>query len=124
MSSRAINVASVRTAPSSADRFFQCSLYLLVVVGFPAMMGTNKLDLLSLALVVPALVLRGCLLVMRKSVMISERWTSTLTIAYFAFYAADYFYVSQSFLDATVHMVLFSMVVKIFSVRRDRDLLY
>ncbi|HET9839366.1 MAG TPA: DUF3488 and transglutaminase-like domain-containing protein [Candidatus Angelobacter sp.] len=124
MSSRAISVAAVRTVPGSAERFFQWSLYLLVVVGFTALMGTNKLDLPSLALVLPALLLRGCLLLMRKSFTISERWTSTLTIVYFAFYAADYFYVSQSFLDATVHMVLFSMVVKVFSVRRDRDLLY
>ncbi|HLY93080.1 MAG TPA: DUF3488 domain-containing protein, partial [Candidatus Angelobacter sp.] len=124
MSSRAIHLPAMKTASGSAERFFQWSLYLLVVVGFTALMGTNKLDLPSLALVLPALILRGCLLLMRKSFTISERWTSTLTIVYFAFYAADYFYVSQSFLDATVHMVLFSMVVKIFSVRRDRDLLY
>jgi hypothetical protein len=124
MSTRAINLAAAKPAAGSAERFFQWSLYLLVVVGFIALMGTNKLDLPSLALVLPALLVRGFLLMMRKSFMISERWTSTLTIAYFAFYAADYFYFSQSFLDATVHMVLFSMVIKIFSVRRDRDLLY
>jgi hypothetical protein len=124
MSTRAINLAAARSAPGSAERFFQWSLYLLVVVGFTALMGTNKLDLPSLALVLPALLVRGFLLVMRKSFTISERWTGTLTIAYFAFYAADYFYFSESFLNATVHMVLFSMVVKIFSVRRDRDLLY
>ena len=124
MSTRAINVAAPRSAKGSAERFFEWSLYLLLVVGFTALMGTNKLDLPSLALVLPALLLRGFFLMMRKSFSISERWTSTLTIAYFAFYAADYFYFSQSFLDATVHMVLFSMVIKIFSVRRDRDLLY
>ena len=113
-------------APSSgsADRFFQWSLYLLLVMGFVALMGTNKLDLPSLALVIPALLLRGYLLLMRKSLVISERWTSYLTIVYFAFYAADYFYFSQSFINATVHLVLFSMVIKIFSVRRDRDLVY
>ncbi|HKR94021.1 MAG TPA: DUF3488 domain-containing protein, partial [Candidatus Angelobacter sp.] len=124
MSSRTINLAATKAIPGSADRFFQWSLYLLLVVGFTALMGTNKLDLPSLALVLPALLLRVCLLLMRKSFTISERWTSYLTILYFAFYAADYFYFSQSFLNATVHMVLFSMVIKIFSVRRDRDLVY
>ena len=124
MSSRTINLAAPKAIPGSADRFFQWSLYLLLVVGFTALMGTNKLDLPSLALVLPALLLRVCLLLMRKSFTISERWTSYLTILYFAFYAADYFYFSQSFLNATVHMVLFSMVIKIFSVRRDRDLVY
>ena len=87
-------------------------------------MGTNKLDFPSLALVMPALLLRGYFLLMRKTLAISERWTTFLTLIYFAFYAADYFYFSQSFISATVHMVLFSMVIKIFSVRRDRDLMY
>ena len=108
----------------SAERFFQWSLYILVVVGFTALMGTNKLDAPSLALVLPALLLRGYLLLMRKTLVISERWTTFLTMIYFAFYAADYFYFSESFISATVHMVLFSMVIKIFSVRRDRDLMY
>ena len=108
----------------SAERFFQWSLYLLLMTGFIALLGTNKLDLPSLALVIPALLFRGYLLLMRKSLSISERWTSYVTLAYFAFYAADYFYFSRSFISATVHMVLFIMVIKIFSVRRDRDLLY
>src|SRR5438445_70138 len=108
----------------SAERFFQWSLYMLLVVGFAALMGTNKLDVPSLALVLPALLLRGYLLLMRKTLIISERWTTLLTLIYFAFYAADYFYFSESFINATVHMVLFSMVIKILSVHRDRDLMY
>src|SRR5260221_1550690 len=123
MSSRTISLAAAR-GTGSAERFFQWSLYVLLVVGFAALMGTNKLDLPALALVLPALLLRGYSLLMRKSFVLSERWTSSLTIVYFAFDAADYFYFSESFISATVHMVLFSMVVKIFSVRRDRDLLY
>jgi hypothetical protein len=111
-------------AHGSAERFFQWSLYLLLVTGFVALMGTNKLDLPSLALVIPALLFRGYLLLMRKMLVISERWTTYLTLVYFIFYAADYFYVSQSFINATVHLVLFIMVIKIFSVRRDRDLVY
>lgn len=108
----------------SAERFFQWSLYLLLVTGFMALMGTNSLDAPSLIVVIPALLLRGYLMLMRKSFTISERWTTYITIVYFAFYALDYFYVSQSFIGATVHMVLFSMVMKVFSVRRDRDLVY
>ena len=126
MSTRTVIPAAMKALPGtgSAERFFQWSLYLLLVVGFAALMGTNKLDLPSLALVIPALLLRGCFLLARKTFTISERWTTLLTLVYFAFYAADYFYFSQSFINATVHMVLFSMVIKIFSVRRDRDLIY
>ncbi|HYL93867.1 MAG TPA: hypothetical protein VEW69_12010, partial [Alphaproteobacteria bacterium] len=110
--------------PSIAEKFFQWSLYLLLVTGFIALAGTGKLDFPSLAVVVPALALRGYHLWRGKTVIIPERWTSYLTILYFGFYAADYFLISQTFISATVHMVLFSMVVKIFSVQRDRDLFY
>jgi transglutaminase-like putative cysteine protease len=121
-----MNFEAVKTAPGmgSAERFFQWSLYILVLVGFTALMGTNKLDFPSIAVVIPALLLRGYLLLMRKNLTISERWSTMLTVIYFAFYAADYFYFSQSFISATVHMVLFTMIIKIFSVRRDRDLMY
>lgn len=108
----------------SAERFFQWSLYLLVVTGFIALMGTNKLDLPALVLVLPALLYRGYLLLMHREFTLPERWTTWLTLTYFVFYAADFFYFSQSFIAATVHMVLFSLVVKIFSIRRDRDLIY
>ncbi|HEX3092471.1 MAG TPA: DUF3488 domain-containing protein, partial [Candidatus Angelobacter sp.] len=126
MSSRSLNLTAAKAVPGagSAERFFQWSLYVLVVVGFTALMGTNKLDLPSLFLVLPALLLRGYFLLMHRKIAISERWTTALTVLYFAFYTADYFYFSQSFINATVHMVLFSMIIKIFSVRRDRDLMY
>src|SRR5580765_5250295 len=124
MSTRSINFAKATPGSGSAERFFQWSLYVLLGVGFAALAGTNKLDFPSLALVLPALLLRGYLLLMRKTLVISERWTTFLTLIYFAFYAADYFYFSESFINATVHMVLFSMIIKIFSVRRDRDLMY
>lgn len=125
MPTKAVSQSVINPAQAgSAERFFQWSLYLLLVMGFVALMGTNKLDLPSLMLVIPALLFRGYLLLMRKPFGISERWTSWLTLAYFAFYAADYFYFSRSFITATVHMVLFIMVMKIFSVQRDRDLVY
>src|SRR5258708_6329051 len=108
----------------SAEKFFQTSLYLMLVTGFAALAGTGKLDFPSLAIVLPALLLRGFHLLRGRTVRISERWTTYLTLFYFVFFAADYFMISQSLISATVHLVLFSMVVKIFSVQRDRDLLY
>ena len=61
------------------------------------------------------------LLAERRRVVISERWTTPLTIAYFVFYAGDYFLFSRSFLTATVHLVMFGVVVRTFSLRRVRD---
>lgn len=120
------SIATVRRQPmGSAERFFQRSLYLLLVTGFAALAGTGKLDFLSVVIGGSALVIRGYyLLTKRRSFVIPERWTSYLTLLYLAFYALDYFLLSMGFVAATVHMVLFIMVMKIFSVQRDRDLLY
>ena len=93
-------------------------------MGFCALAGTGKLDPLSLILVSFALLLRGYHLYKGKTVLIAERWTTYLTLTYFFFYAVDYFVLSQGFISATVHMVLFIMVIKIFSAQRNRDQLY
>jgi transglutaminase-like putative cysteine protease len=115
---------TARSHVSVTERFFQGSLYLLLVMGFCALAGTSKLDALSIALVSFALLLRGYYLYRGRGAFVPERWTSYLTLVYLAFYAIDYFFLSQGFVSSTVHMVLFIMVIKIFSVRRDRDLLY
>ncbi|HVR25192.1 MAG TPA: DUF3488 domain-containing protein, partial [Candidatus Polarisedimenticolia bacterium] len=107
--------------PQAIDKYFELSLYLLVLMGFGALASTGRLDLPAILLVGMALALRGFLLAERRPVVISERWTTPLTIAYFLFYAADYFVLSRSFLAATVHLVLFAVVVRTFSLRRDRD---
>lgn len=109
---------------SIAEKFFQGSLYLMLVMGFSSLASTSRLDAPSFALVACALLLRGYHLFRGKTVVIPERWTSILTLLYLLFYALDFFLLSESFVGATVHMVLFIMVIKIFSVQRDRDLLY
>jgi protein-glutamine gamma-glutamyltransferase len=103
------------------DNYFELSLYLLVLMGFGTLASTGGLDLPTMVLVGAALAFRGYLLAERRRVVISERWTTPLTIAYFVFYAGDYFLFSRSFLTATVHLVLFGVVVRTFSLRRDRD---
>src|SRR5258706_3528830 len=103
------------------NKYFELSLYLLVLMGFGTLASTGGLDLTTILLVGGALATRGYLLAERRRVVISERWTTPLTIAYFIFYAGDYFLLSHSFLTATVHLVLFAVVVRTFSLRRDRD---
>ena len=83
--------------------------------------STGGLDLPSIVLVGLALAVRGYLLAKRRQFVISERWTTPLSIAYFVFFAADYFVVSRGFLPATVHLALFGVVVRMFSLRRERD---
>src|SRR2546430_10616021 len=68
-----------------------------------------------------ALAVGGYLLAKHRTVVISERWTTPLTVVYFVFFAIDFLLLSRSFLTATVHLSLFAVVVRMFSLRRERD---
>lgn len=103
------------------DHYFDLALYLLVCTGFGTLASTGGLDLPSLILVGIALAFRGYLLAKRRPLVISERWTTPLSFAYFVFFAADYLMFSRAFLPATIHLALFGVVVRMFSLRRERD---
>jgi len=109
------------TLHQAIDYYFEMSIYLLVAVGFGTLASTGGLDTPSLILVSTTLAVRGYLLASQRKLVISERWTTPLTIVYFAFFAADYFVFSHSFLPATLHLALFGVVVRMFSLRRERD---
>jgi len=103
------------------NKYFELSIYLLVLMGFGTLASTGGLDLPTILLVGAALAVRGYLMARQRRIVIPQRWTTPLTIAYFVFYGADYFLLSRSFLAATVHLVLFAVVIRSFSLRRDRD---
>ncbi|MFZ1139044.1 MAG: transglutaminaseTgpA domain-containing protein [Candidatus Sulfotelmatobacter sp.] len=103
------------------DHYFELALYLLVCTGFVTLASTGGLDLPSIILMAVALSIRGYLLAKRRQFVISERWTTPLSVAYFFFFAADYFVFSRAFLPATVHLALFGVAVRMFSLRRERD---
>src|SRR5882757_453281 len=103
------------------ERYFNVALYLLVLTGFGTLASTGGLDLLAVVVVGCALLIRGYHLITHQQFTIPERWTTYLTLFYIAVYFADYFFVSRSFLVATVHLVLFGMVIRLFSLQRARD---
>jgi transglutaminase-like putative cysteine protease len=120
MASASINPGGKLMAPA-IERYFRVSLYLLVLSGFGALASTGGLDLPAVALVCAALILRGYQLAVQREFVIPERWTTYLTLAYVVAYLVDYLFLSRSFLGATVHLVLFTMVVRLFSLQRTRD---
>ncbi len=115
------------TAPSPSaaiERYFEVSLFLLVVTGFVTLASTGRLDIVSILAVSAALLLRACFMWRTRRVVIPDSWSSYLALSYILVFGADLFLVSGNFVTAAVHLVLFGMVVKIFSVQRDRDHLY
>ena len=107
--------------PVAIGKYFEIALYLLAFTGFGTLASTGGLDVPTILLVSGALLFRGYLLIEQKTPRISERWTTILTIVYIGFYLVDYFFLSGGFLNATVHLVLFVMVMRLFSAQRDRD---
>src|SRR6202158_5655973 len=114
-------LAGVIPMARAIDQYFELALYFLVCTGFGTLASTGGLDLPSIILVASALAVRGYLLAKRRQLTISERWTTPLSFFYFIFFAADYFIFSRAFLPATVHLALFGVVVRMFSLRRERD---
>ena len=117
----------VKTEPGTSpvrvalQRYFEIALYLLVLTGFVTLASTGGLHFPTVLLVGSAILFRGYLLIRGQTWLVPESWTAALTLGYVAFYVVDYFLISGGFLNATVHLVLFVMVVRLFSAHRDRD---
>jgi len=107
--------------PAEIHRYFEIVLYLLMLTGFVTLASTGGLDLITVLLVGAALLFRAYQLATQRPFFIAERWTTLLTLGYVAFYLVDYLVLAGGFLNATVHLVLFVMVVRLFSAQRDRD---
>jgi protein-glutamine gamma-glutamyltransferase len=121
MSPQSSSNSGLITLPEAIERYFQVGLYLLVLTGFGTLASTGTLDAPTVLLVAMALFVRGFFLARRIDAKISTRWTNYLTLVYVAFYVVDYTVLSGNFLAATVHLVLFGMVVRLFSVQKERD---
>jgi protein-glutamine gamma-glutamyltransferase len=111
-------------AAVSVERFFQFSLLGLVASGYLAVAGSGYLDTPTIALTTAGLLIRAVLVCGLFRLNLSDRLTSTVTIAYAAFFVADYFLLSRDFLAATVHLLFFLAVMKILTARSNRDYLY
>ncbi|MBA3913697.1 MAG: DUF3488 domain-containing protein [Acidobacteriales bacterium] len=120
MSDGSTQAAAGSLAPQ-IQRYLEAAVYLLILTGFGALASTGGVDIITVTAVGTALALRGLLVARRKSWILPERWTSILTIACVAFFVLDYFLLSGAFLTATVHLLLFVMMIRLFSARRDRD---
>jgi protein-glutamine gamma-glutamyltransferase len=103
------------------QRYLDVALYLLVLTAFATLAASGGLDLVVVLFVSAALIFRGYLLIQKKTLVLPERWTTALTLAYALFYLLDYLLLSSGFVKATVHLLLFVMVVRLLSAHRIRD---
>ena len=106
------------------QRLLDLSIFALIIVGFFSLAATGKLDAFATTIVTAAILVRGYFFAKKIEPQLSVRSTTRLTIAYAFVYVIDLFALSGGFIPATVHLVLFLLVAKLFSVHRDRDRVY
>lgn len=108
----------------AVERFFQLSLLGLVAAGFLAVAGSGFLDTPTVILVAFGLALRAATVAGWLKLHLPDLVINAVTLAYIAFFAADYFWLSRGLLEATVHLVCFLAVIKVLTARTNRDYLY
>jgi transglutaminase-like putative cysteine protease len=119
-----------KQAHISVERYFETSLLLMLGTGFFTVSTTGRLDLVSVVLVSAALLIRLWSYLREADYSLSPRTVTRLSVFYIFFYALDFLIFSagpslmDSMLTATVHLVLFTAVVKAFSARTYRDYAY
>jgi protein-glutamine gamma-glutamyltransferase len=121
---------------SALRRHFEISLYFLLLTGVLTLVSTGKLDLVTIFLLPAAMLFKGYRWWHGKGPEISNRTASWLTVAYFIFFPFDLWVVSRMLavgaqspglyaaLLATVHLMLFATVVRLFSASTTRDYLF
>ena len=119
-----------RQAGTSVDRFFAVSLLLMLATGFVTLASTGKLDALSVTLVFIAIGIRLWGYATGRNLQLSSQTVTRLALVYIPFLILDFLVLSagttslESVLSATVHLVLFATVTKVFSAINRRDYAY
>lgn len=118
------------------ERYFDVSLFLLVVTGLVAVISTGKMDPVSTALPLIALLWKGIRVFRRQGPELSQRTATSLVLAYLLFFPLDLWFLSRSLasdapnptlyagLLAAIHLLIFATLVRLLSARSHRDQLF
>ncbi len=117
-------------------RYFETSLYLLLLSSVLALVSTGKLDLLTIVTAPLVLLVKGYRWWRGRGPELSQRAATRMVVAYFVFFPADLWVISRALaasapspglyaaLLATIHLMLFGMIVRLYSARTIRDYLF
>ncbi len=111
-------------APATIRPYFEALLLLLLASGFLTLAATGRLGWVWIGLGAGAMLLRGGLLARGVRPQVPARWLNLATLLYILFFAADLLLLGSSFIAASVHLVIFVAIFKLFSAERSRDYLY
>ncbi|MBZ5536958.1 MAG: transglutaminaseTgpA domain-containing protein [Acidobacteriia bacterium] len=109
---------------SRADIYFQSSVNLLLAVGFFTLASTGKVDLpsiLGFSLAYAAYLYLG---LKGRALLFEADRVSFFSKVYIAVFLLDMWWLSKSFVDAAIHLLIFIQILKFFSEKKDKDYFY
>jgi protein-glutamine gamma-glutamyltransferase len=121
---------------SALDRYFEISLYLLLLTSVLALVSTGKLDLFTMLGAPLALVIKGIRWLRRLAPELSSLAATWIVAIYLLFFPVDLWWVSRSIasgsqnpglmaaLLAAIHLMLFVMIIRLYSAKTTRDHLF
>jgi transglutaminase-like putative cysteine protease len=121
---------------SAVRRHFEISLYFLLLTGVLTLVSTGKLDLVTIFVLPAAMLFKGYRWWHGKEPELSNRVATWMTVAYFIFFPFDLWIISRilaagaqnpslyAALLATVHLMLFATIVRLYSASTTRDYLF
>lgn len=121
---------------SALTRYFQVSLYFMLLVSVLTLISTGKLDPVSIVVPLAALMVKGYRWWRGFPAELSPRAATWLVAGYFAFFPVDLWWLSRllardaenpalySALLAAIHLMLFATIVRLFSAKTTRDYLF
>ena len=129
-------VRAPRASLSALVRYSEVSLYLLLLNGVAALVWTGKLDPITATIAPVALVVKGWRYALGKPPEFSARQVTWAVSAYLVFFPFDLFVITRAFvgsvpnfwlyaaLHASIHLMLFVMLMRLYSASSSRDLLF
>ena len=118
---------------SAVQRYFEASLFLLVATSSISIISTGKLDIFTTAAVPFAIAYKALRLWRGHGPELSARTATALVLGYFLFFPLDLWVLSRgraegapnpalyAALLATIHLLLFATVIRLYSARTNRD---
>jgi protein-glutamine gamma-glutamyltransferase len=116
-----------RQSHISVQRYFEVSLLFMLTTAFLTVATTGKLDVVSIVVVCGALIVKLWSYIRAVEYSLAPKTVTRISIFYIFFFGLDFLIFASGpspvdrLLAATVHLVLFTAVIKIFSARTYRD---
>ncbi len=105
-------------------RYFQISCHALMVSAFAALALTGRLDTPSILFFTAGLGISVYRTIKGLPEPLANRWAFVLSCIYISFFVLDIMVLSGSFIPASIHLVLFLQIAKLYQEKTDRDYLY